>query len=274
MGVFLYHHHTSVCAAKVRLALAEKGVPWEGKLIDLRASEQYSDYYLAINPFGLVPVLVHDGNVLPESSVINEYIDEMFDGPSLRPKDSYKRGQMRIWTRMNDENIHAATGVLTSSIAFRHQAKHSDQVKKVRDPYKRERKMESVRGGIDNAHFTTALARVDLLFAQIEEALGGTGPGKALAGGGPDWLTGEYSLADIGFAPYITRFDHLQLGFLWESRPRVAGWYKRLKARPAYRSAIEEWLHHDYSYVELMIAQGGELEPRLRAMIGDIRAAA
>ena len=134
--------------------------------------------------------------------------------------------------------------------------------------------MESVRGGIDNAHFTTALARVDLLFAQIEEALGGTGPGKALAGGGPDWLTGEYSLADIGFAPYITRFDHLQLGFLWESRPRVAGWYKRLKARPAYRSAIEEWLHHDYSYVELMIAQGGELEPRLRAMIGDIRAAA
>ena len=112
MGVFLYHHHTSVCAAKVRLALAEKGVPWEGKLIDLRASEQYSDYYLAINPFGLVPVLVHDGNVLPESSVINEYIDEMFDGPSLRPKDSYKRGQMRIWTRMNDENIWTCPGLI------------------------------------------------------------------------------------------------------------------------------------------------------------------
>ena len=134
--------------------------------------------------------------------------------------------------------------------------------------------MESVRGGIDNTHFTTALARVDLLFAQIEQALGGTGPGKALAGGGPDWLTGEYSLADIGFAPYITRFDHLQLGFLWENRPRVGDWYARLKARPAYRSAILEWLHQDYSYVELMIAQGSELEPRLRAMIGDIRAAA
>ena len=274
MSVFLYHHHTSVCAAKVRLALAEKGVAWEGKLINLRASEQYSEDYLAMNPFGLVPVLVHDGKVLPESSVINEYIDEMFDGPPLRPKDSYKRGQMRIWTRMNDENVHAATGVLTSSIAFRHQAKHSDQVAKVRDPYKRERKIESVRGGVDNPHFTTALARIDLLFAQIEEALGGTGPGEALTGGGPDWLAGEYSLADIGFAPYITRFDHLQLGFLWENRPRVAGWYALLKARPAYQSAIEQWLHHDYSYVELMMAQGGKLEPKLRAMIDDIRAAA
>ena len=274
MTVFLYHHHTSGCAAKVRLALAEKGVPWEGELINLRAAEQYSDAYLAMNPFGLVPVLVHDGKVLPESTVINEYIDAVFDGPSLRPSDLYKRGQMRMWTRMNDENVHAATGVLTSAVAFRHQAKHADQVAKIRDPYKKERKIESVRSGIDNAHFATALARVDLLLAQIEEALGGTGPGQALAGGGPDWLVGEYSLADIGFAPYITRFDHLQLGFMWENRPRVVEWYQRLKARPAYQRAIADWLQSDYSYVELMIAQGRKLEPKLRAMVRDMRAAA
>jgi len=274
MTVFLYHHHTSVCSAKVRLALAEKGIAWDGKLIDLRGSEQYTPEYLAMNPFGVVPVLVHDGKVLPESTVINEYIDEMFDGPPLSPADPYMRGKMRIWTRMNDESIHGATSVLSSAIAFRHQAKHSDQVTHIVDPYKRERLSETVGKGIDTAHFKTALAAVDVLFGYIEETLGGTGPGKALSGGGPDWLIGEYSLADIGLASYVKRFDNLQLGFLWESRPRVAGWYERLKARPAYQRAIAEWADHDPSFVQLMIDQGRILQPRLRAMISDIRKAA
>jgi glutathione S-transferase len=272
MSVQLYHHHTSVCAAKSRLALEEKGVAWEGTLVDLRASQQYRPEYLAMNPFGLVPVLVHDGHVIPESTVINEYVDEVFDGPALRPADPHRRAQMRMWTRMNDENVHAATGVITSSIAFRHQAKHDDQVGHILDPYKKDRKTASVASGLDNPHFRTALHRIDILLGQIEEALGGTGPGQALAGGGPEWLVGDYSLADIGFASYITRFDHLKLEFLWSERPRVRAWYGRLKARPAYQRAIIDWLHHDYSYVELMQREGAKQQNRLRDMIAEIRA--
>lgn len=272
MGVFLYHHHTSVCAAKSRLALEEKGVGWEGKLVDLRGSEQHRPEYLRMNPFGLVPVMVHDGKVLAESTVINEYVDDVFEGPALRPTDPYRRGQMRVWTRMNDENVHAATGVVTSSIAFRHQEKHADQVSHIPDPYKKERKSASVQGGIENPHFRTAFHRIDQLFGQMEEALGGTGPGEALAGGGPEWLVGEYSLADIGFAPYILRFDHLRLNFLWEERPRVGAWYERLKARAAFQRAIIDWLQHDYSYVELMQREGARLQNRLRSLAAEIRA--
>jgi glutathione S-transferase len=274
MGVFLYHHHTSVCAAKSRLALEEKGVAWDGKLVDLRGSEQHRPDYLKMNPFGLVPVLIHDGKVVSESTVINEYVDDEFKGPALRPADPYKRAQMRIWTRMNDENVHAATGVITSSIAFRHQANHADQVSHIPDPYKKDRKSASVEGGVDNRHFRTALHRIEILFDQMEEALGGGGPGQVLAGGGPDWLVGEYSLADIGLASYIVRFDHLQLNFLWSERPRVAAWYERLKARPAFQRAILGWLDRDYSYVELMIEQGKKLRPRLQALVQEIRAAA
>jgi glutathione S-transferase len=273
MAVALYHHHTSVCAAKSRLALEEKGVAWDGTLVDLRGSEQHRPDYLKMNPFGLVPVLVHDGRVVTESTVINEYVDEVFEGPTLRPADPYRRAQMRVWTRMNDENVHAATGVITTSIAFRHQAKHADQISHIADPYKKDRKSASVQGGVDNPHFRTALHRIDILFGQIEEALGGSGPGEALAGGGPEWLVGEYSLADVGFASYIVRFDHLQLHFLWENRPRVAAWYERLKARPAFQRAIIDWLQHDYSYVELMQREGAKLQNRLRALIEDIRAA-
>lgn len=273
MSVYLYHHHVSVCATKSRLALEEKGVPWEGELIDLRGSQQHKEEYLKINPFGLVPVLVHDGKVIPESTVINEYVDASFDGPSLRPKDEYKRAQMRVWTRMNDENVHAATGVLTTAIAYRHVPQHRSQISNQIDPYKKTRKVASFDVGIENPHFRTAIHRIDMLFAHIEEALGGKGPGKALEGGGPDWLLGDYSLAEIGFAPYIIRMDCLQLQFLYDKRPRVVAWYERLKARPAVQKAVIDWFAHDpTSWTDLMREQGKKVQGRAYDILQDVKA--
>ncbi|HEY2590802.1 MAG TPA: glutathione S-transferase N-terminal domain-containing protein, partial [Steroidobacteraceae bacterium] len=58
---------------------------------------------MKINPIGQVPALVHYGKVVTESTVINEYLDEVFDGPPLRPADPYWRARMRIWTKFVDE---------------------------------------------------------------------------------------------------------------------------------------------------------------------------
>ncbi len=59
----LYHTRDAVCPMKVRIALAEKGVEWESRLNpDMRSPE-----YLALNPGGYVPTLIHEGNVLTES---------------------------------------------------------------------------------------------------------------------------------------------------------------------------------------------------------------
>lgn len=274
MAVYLYHQHVSVCATKSRLALEEKGVPWTGELLDLRGSQQHKADYLKINPFGLVPVLVHDGKVIPESTVINEYVDAAFDGPSLRPKDPYKRAQMRVWTRMNDENVHAATGVLTTSIAYRHVPQHRNQISNQIDPYKKTRKVQSFDVGIENPHFKTAIQRMDMLFAHIEEALGGKGPGQALSGGGPNWLVGDYSLADLGLVPYIIRMDCLQLQFLYENRPRVVEWYERIKARPAVQRGVIDWFKHDESWTNLMIEQGKKVQSRARDILEEVRKAA
>ncbi len=267
----LYHHHTSVCAAKTRLALDEKGLDWEGEIIRLRERDQHAPEYLALNPFGLVPMLDHDGKIVVESNVINEYVNDVFDGPALKPEDPYKQAMMRTWTRMTDENIHAAAGVITTSVAYRHVPSHGNQISGQLDPYKQARKIASFEDGIDNVHFRTAMRRYDILIGQIDSALSGEGPGAALAGGGPDWLIGDYSLADIAMAPYMERLYCLEMSFLWEDKPRVAAWYARLKARPAFQSAIVDWFDWDISWTDLMHEEGRKVANQVRDMVEEMR---
>ena len=77
MTFILYHHGSSVCAAKVRFAMAEKGMEWEGVYIDILAGEQFTPEYQKINPKSVVPTLVHDDLVIPDSTVIVEYLDQI-----------------------------------------------------------------------------------------------------------------------------------------------------------------------------------------------------
>ncbi len=78
MALELYHHGSSACAAKVRFALAEKHVAWVGHYVDILAGEQFKPEFLAINPKAVGPVLVHDGEIIPESTVICESAEDAF----------------------------------------------------------------------------------------------------------------------------------------------------------------------------------------------------
>ncbi len=72
------------------------------------------------------------------------------------------------------------------------------------------------------------------------------------------WLAGkEFSLADIGYAPYITRLDHLQLQFLWDKRPHIPDWYDRLRERRGYTEALEKWFNAKLSAVDERKGLGG-----------------
>jgi glutathione S-transferase len=64
----LYHNINSVCAQKVRIALKEKGQEAKEHLLTLQG-DQNDPTYLKLNPNGVVPTLVHDGNVIAESSL-------------------------------------------------------------------------------------------------------------------------------------------------------------------------------------------------------------
>src|ERR1039458_399400 len=107
----LYHNDMSTCAQKVRFALAAKEAVWPGPHLDLRAGDQQTPEYLKLNPNGVVPTLVHDGEVIIESTVINEYIDDALSGRALRPADAQSKARMRLWTKQLDEGLHADTGI-------------------------------------------------------------------------------------------------------------------------------------------------------------------
>jgi len=85
----LYHAHHSTCSQKVRLCLAEKGLEFESQLVNLAMKEQLAPDYLEINPNGVVPTLVDDGRVVIDSSVICEYLDEVYTDISLTPSDPH-----------------------------------------------------------------------------------------------------------------------------------------------------------------------------------------
>ncbi len=90
--------------ARVRIALAEKGVDHEVVAVDLGDRPQW---LIELNPpSGRVPVL-DDGFVLPESEVIMAYLDERYPEPSLLPADPGERARARLLVHRFDENLGA-----------------------------------------------------------------------------------------------------------------------------------------------------------------------
>jgi len=260
----LYHHGMSVCAAKVRMVLAEKEIQWIGHYIDTRAGEQRNPDYLKLNPNGVVPTLVHGDNVVIESTVIAEYVDVAFLGPSLQPDDPMARAHMRLWTKRLDDNIHIpATATLSFAIALRegfvsrfdtHEALQAHIASKP-NPKNREFLRQTTELGIDAPLVCESIELFDKLFADMEDALA-RGP----------WLAGEtFSLADIGYAPYIARLCCLQLDWLWENRSQVADWYERLKSRPNYKPSITDWF--DEEEVDLMQKNGLKARETLQRLV-------
>ena len=235
----LYHNDMSVCAAKVRIVLAEKGLEWKGYALNLRAGDALKPEYLRLNPNGVVPTLVHDGHVVVESTVICEYLDDVWADTPLRPRDPLARTRMRLWTKQLDEGVHAATGTISTCIAFRHHhlKKSPEELKRFFDsipqPERRERLQKAIEFGMDSPTFGPALRRVDRLIADIE---------RTLTEG--DWLASDsYSLADVAYTPYMIRLEHLGLGDMVRSRPRVAAWTERLIARPSFKPAVADWFN-------------------------------
>jgi maleylpyruvate isomerase len=93
----LYGYFRSSAAFRVRIALNLKGIKPELRFVHLRkdGGQQNTAEYLALNPQGLIPMLVYKGAVIGQSLAIIEYLDEIVPDPALLPRDPAGRARVR-----------------------------------------------------------------------------------------------------------------------------------------------------------------------------------
>ena len=201
MAITLYHDTPSSNSDRVKIALAEKGLSWEGMRVRLANKEQKNADFLRLNPYGKIPVLVEDGKVLFESCIINEYLDEKFPNPPLMPKDPYLRGRGRILVDYALNFAHEPYWALRGEM-FKPEA--------ARDPTIVEEKRRILTD----------------LFLYLEAALGDQ-----------SFFLGDLSLTDIAILPRLLRME--SYGALPSpSLPRLGAWLKRMKARPSVQGIL------------------------------------
>jgi glutathione S-transferase len=230
--ITLYLNWNAVCAQKVMLCLAEKGIPAEIQHIDLAKLEQLEPAYLALNPNGVVPTLVDDDFVVIESTVINEYLDDKFTQTKLRPESPRGRAELRMWGKVVDDVVHVSIRPIsfTRFVAERSKAMSADEraSMRARTPKK---ELAELWTRVAEAPYTEAelayyLHKIEAVLDRMESTLAHR-----------PWLAGDrYSLADLNITPYFRRLEQLEKVRLWEEgRPRVNEWLSRIKGRPSYR---------------------------------------
>lgn len=240
----LYHHGSSVCAAKVRLYLGEKGLDWTGHYIDILKGEQFTPEYIKLNPKAVVPTLVHDGTVIRDSSNICEYLDDVFTDRPVRPEDPLVRAEVRYWTKAVDEDLHPACGAVTFMTSHRHtiRALGEEGLQKFLNstpPFSvtadwHEQKKIFVRDGYDAPDAHKKIELYDRYLKKMEDALEDR-----------DWLASDdYTFADIAMTPYVMRLDMMSMHGMWRGGrlPRVEAWLERIKARENFQGAIWDWM--------------------------------
>lgn len=257
----LHHFGLSVCAHKVRMALGEKAVTWQSRIVDLHTGQQFAPEYLRLNPNGVVPTLVHDGQPIIESTVINEYLDDAFPEHPLRPQAATQRAQMRLWSKRIDDLIHPACGTLTIAAAaglrvekIRGMGQTIGQyVAQIPDAKRRARQMDVLSNGMRAEGVLPAFRSYEALLADMEAALGAS----------PFLVGGQISLADINILPYILRLDMLGMNAAFSGKPALSAWYDRMRARPSF-AAITGHIKDEDSAA--MLAYGQQAWRELQAL--------
>lgn len=229
----LFNAPQSTCSQRVRYLLHAKGVAFEEHKLDLFAGDQLKTEYLAINPNGVVPTLVHDGQAIIDSAVILEYLEDILpDNPSFRPDDPVAVAEMRSQMRFIDEVPTPAIRVPSYNLAFlpHFQAMSEKEFQDLCDskPLRREFLMKMGRTGFPDKDMDEALGCLQRGIDRMAQYLENSG--------GP-WLYGDtMSLSDLAIMPVVVRMDDINLGNLWDKYPAINSWFELIQETTPYKA--------------------------------------
>jgi len=194
----LYDYPDCPFCQKVRVVLAEKDLEYERLHVDLHKGQQRAPEFLKLNPYGKVPVLIDEDIVIYDSTIINEYLDEEYPNPRLMPEDSAGRARVRLLEDFGDNSFTPPAGMILTEL---HKPEGERDAEKVR-------KYQS---------------EIAWILGRLEVNLEGK-----------EYLTSDFSLADVAFVPRILVLS--QLGVELDARlQNVASWIGRLRERPSVK---------------------------------------
>jgi len=197
----LYDYPGCPFGKKVRIVLAEKELSFDTVIVDLAKGQQRGEEFRRLNPFGKVPVLVDEGCVVYESTIINEYLnDEYPHDPELLPEDSGERARVRLLVDFADRAFTLPSMAIERELAAAER---------------------------DEGKLAMAREAVTKCLTVLERELAGK-----------DFLSEQFSLADVAFAPTLLQLDRLGVP-VDASLPSVQAWRGRLTSRASIGNLLK-----------------------------------
>ena len=236
MTLKYYHAEPAANSLKSMICLHEKKLEFESIYVNLHTFEQHSDWFVKINPEGQVPVLVHDGNTITHTTVINEYLEDVFPEYPLRPADAAGKARMRYWNKFCDEHFinfvsmhgwHRMVGVIARGIDS---GEFEALMERIPLPDQRKKWM-TARSGFSEADLQNATDKIIYACKKVDDHLADN-----------RWLAGEmFTSADANFyamcGMMVDRmFPELEVA---KNYPRLVDWRERMNARPGVQAALK-----------------------------------
>jgi len=283
----LYHNPLSLCSMKTRVCMAELQIPYKGHAIDLIETGGYetlSREFLAVNPAGTVPVLVHGGHPIYESHEQIRYaaVHAPPGSPSLVPADPGLKQEMERWidvSSLTDDPIRYPERSVGNAVPRLTLQIFAAMIEKI--PYRNI--LEGLLFHFDKRRpvlFLTlkarGLERIHTLKPLIQALAVGRKHVNAyldaletqLAKSGGPWILGEaFSLADVSWMVIFERLRQVDNEHVFVAgglRPACTTYWERLKERPSYAEAI---LGHPHPLIDHGIQRLKEVkaaDPALR----------
>lgn len=233
-GLHLYHAGWSNCSMRVRMTLEEKALSWTSHHLNTRTGEHITPEYFGIHPRGLVPTLVHDGDVWIESNDIIRYLDDTYPDPRLTPVGKEQLLKLSAWSRLASAiHVKAVKAYVYSSGPTKRRKSAAELERYAELQTDAEllafHAKSSSADGLTEQDRRSAEELLQAAFAQLDAHL------KEHA-----WLAGkDFSLADITWVPL--KYTLEKVGFSFNPYENVLRWSRAIEARPSYQKAVVEW---------------------------------